>query len=119
LQRERYFDGTINERGLADVSWHGCKLNSPGWHDPGSGVLAFTLGGMDGDDDIHVILNMEDLALDFELPKLHRRSWHRVTDTARDAPQDILPPGREVEVSTPSYRAGPRSSVVLVSLPSL
>jgi isoamylase len=116
LQREQFFNGEKNERDLPDLSWHGCQLNSPGWNNPASGVLAFTLGGLNGDDDIHVILNMEEKALDFELPPLVRRSWHRVADTARAYPEDIVEPGRELPVSGPSYRAEARSTVVLVSL---
>ena len=45
LRRSRFFTGELNERGLADISWHGCRIFSPGWDDPESRVLAFTLGG--------------------------------------------------------------------------
>src|SRR5579863_2754334 len=44
LLRNGFFKGQVNQRGLADISWHGCRLNSPGWNDPSSRVLAFTLG---------------------------------------------------------------------------
>ena len=45
LRRNTFFTGEVNERGLADISWHGCRLFAPGWDDPESRVLAFTLGG--------------------------------------------------------------------------
>ena len=45
LRRSRFFTGELNERGLADISWHGCRIFAPGWDDPESRVLAFTLAG--------------------------------------------------------------------------
>ena len=64
LHRSHFFTGLVNQRELLDIAWHGCRLNSPGWSDPGSRVLAFTLGGFaeegnSEDVDIHVVLNME------------------------------------------------------------
>jgi glycogen operon protein len=38
---------------------------APGWCDDTSRVLSFTLGGFDGEDDVHVIVNMDDHDLDF------------------------------------------------------
>src|SRR5262249_34204530 len=49
-----------------DIRWHGCDLDAPGWNDGSSRVLAFTLNGLDGGPDLHVILNMDDQALGFE-----------------------------------------------------
>ena len=45
IHRSRFFDGKVNERGLPDVSWHGCQLLRPGWDDPNARALAFTLAG--------------------------------------------------------------------------
>ena len=64
VRRTGYFTGEKNERGLPDIAWHGCALDGPGWLDPGSSVLAFTLGGFGGDDDLHVMLNMSGQDLD-------------------------------------------------------
>ncbi|HEY4025447.1 MAG TPA: glycogen debranching protein GlgX [Candidatus Dormibacteraeota bacterium] len=120
LHRARYFKGTLNERGLADVTWHGCRLNSPGWSDPASSVLAFTLGGPSGDDDLHVTLNMSPENLDFDLPPVAGRAWWRVMDTSLPSPGDIVEPGAEVEITTGSvYRVSGRSVVVLISRPSV
>ena len=52
LQRSRFFTGETNKRGLPDISWHGCQLNGPGWNDPECRVLAFTMGGFEGDADL-------------------------------------------------------------------
>jgi isoamylase len=118
LRRERLFDGTLNERGVADVMWHGCALGAPGWNDPGSRVLSFTLGGFGGEPDVHAILNMDPQDLDFELPAVESRRWLRAFDTALPSPQDASEPGREPPVSDPHvYRAAGRSAVVVVSEP--
>ena len=118
LRHEWYFEGKLNERGVPDLSWHGTRLNSPAWNNPASGVLAFTLGAANLGEDVHVILNMEEQPLEFELRRLAGRTWLRVADTARSFPEDILEPGGEVPVAQWSYRAEGRSSVVLVSGPA-
>ena len=55
LRRSSFFTGQRNSRGLKDIDWHGCQLYSPGWFDPDSGVLAFTLGGDAEQADLHII----------------------------------------------------------------
>ena len=110
-----FFNGALNERGLADVSWHSSKLNSPGWYDPTARALGMTLGGFDGAADIHVMLNMYWEKLDFEVPVLTDRRWLKVVDTAEPSPQDIADPGNEVEVDGGVCPVQGRSIVVLVS----
>ena len=115
LRQPDFFTGDANERGLVDVAWHGCKLNEPGWNDPYARVLSFTLAGLDGTDDLHVILNMFWEGLDFELPSIPGRRWVRAVDTTLAAPDDIVDPGSEVPVDSSTYPAGERSVVVLIS----
>jgi isoamylase len=124
LRRDRFFTGEINQRGLPDIGWHGCRLNSPGWYDPSSRVLAFTLGGFTDEDrsddvDIHVMLNMEWEDLDFDVPPLADRKWYRVVDTAASSPHDIAEnlaePGEETVVSGNVCHVKNRSVVVLIS----
>jgi glycogen operon protein len=115
LCRRGFFNGEVNERGLVDISWHGCKLFSPGWHDPNSKVLAYTLGGFEGETDIHVMLNMHWEALDFEIPQIEGRNWYKVVDTALVSPMDIVEPCQEVVVSGNNYLVKDRSVVVLIS----
>jgi isoamylase len=118
LHRTAFFDGTRNERGLLDIAWHGCLLGAPGWYDGSSRVLSFTLAGFDGDDDVHVILNMDDQDLDFQLPPVERRGWRRAFDTSLPSPDDAAEPGAEPRVADDRlYRAAARSAVVLVSAP--
>jgi glycogen operon protein len=97
----------LRERAYGDVAirWHGCELDAPGWNDPWSRVLAFTLEA-----DIHVILNMDDRENAFELPHVEGRCWRRAFDTADEGTEQPL-------VDDTHYLAGARSAVVLVSAP--
>jgi hypothetical protein len=50
-------------------------------------------------------------------PKAGR--WHLAVDTFRSFPQDLLEEGQELDLKDQrAYRAGPRSSVVLINQPS-
>jgi len=116
LHRSRFLTGLEkNDRGLLDITWHGCNLNSPGWDDPNSGVLALTYGGFADGADIHAMLNMEWQALDFEIPPLADRRWFRVVDTALPSPTDVSEPGQEQQISDQVYRVNGRSVVILSS----
>jgi glycogen operon protein len=115
LHRGRFFSGVVNERGLPDVSWHGTALNSPGWDDPQARALACTLGGEQGDPDLHVMMNMYWDNLDFELPTVAGRSWFRALDTSQPSPNDIADPGKESPAPGSSYTVQGRSIVVLVN----
>jgi len=123
LRRANFFAGQVNKRGLADISWHGCRLYSPGWQDPGSRVLAFTIGGFPDEDsedvDIHVMLNMDWQDLDFDLPPLPEGHWYKVVDTAEPGPGDIAENltylASAARVDGNVYRVKNRSVVVLIS----
>jgi isoamylase len=115
LRRDHFFDGSVNERGLKDVSWHGTQLDHPGWDDPDARALAMTLAGFDGDCDLHVMFNMFWESLDFELPVVWGRRWSLAMDTAQPSPRDIADPGSEPAVSGNPHRVEGRSVVVLVN----
>jgi glycogen operon protein len=115
LRRGWFFDGSRNERGLADVTWHGTKLGNPGWSDPNARALAMTLAGFHGDPDLHVMLNMHWDSLDFELPEVAGRRWFKAVDTAQPSPHDIADSGKETEVSEATVTVQGRSVVVLVN----
>lgn len=115
IHRTRFFTGEVNERGLPDVGWHGCKLNSPGWDDPQTRTLAFTLGGFEGEADVHVMLNMHWGPLPFELPPAGDRQWFRSADTSLASPLDIADEGSEVLIAGNEYLVNGRSAVVLIS----
>ncbi|KQV15318.1 glycogen debranching protein [Kitasatospora sp. Root187] len=117
VREPHFFSGRRNDRDLPDVTWHGTRLEQPGWEDSDARVLAFTLAGFGGEPDTHVILNMFHFGLDFELPRITGHQWARTVDTAFEGPADILPPGTEEPVTGHIYHAHGRSVVVLTSLP--
>ena len=115
VRRDDFFDGSMNERGLKDVSWHGTKLNHPGWNDTSAHALAMTLAGFNGDSDLHVMFNMFWEGLDFELPEVPGRHWCVAVDTAQPSPRDIADPGSEQAVLGNIHRVQARSVVVLMN----
>jgi isoamylase len=117
LHRPRFFTGQVNKIGLADIAWHGCQLNSPGWDDPNSRALAFTLGSFADDVKFygaHVMMNMYWGELEFELPPVGELHWYRMLDTSLKSPQDIVEFGQEVLVTDRTYRVQARSVAVLI-----
>jgi glycogen operon protein len=115
LRQGRFFTGAVNQRGLADVTWHGTMLGAPGWSDPEARVLAMTLAGFNGDPDLHVMLNMYWESLEFELPAVPGRCWFTAVDTAQTPPHDIADPGGEPAVTGTTCTVQARSVVVLVN----
>jgi isoamylase len=115
LHQGQFFTGMINERGLRDVAWHGTKLNSPGWGDPGGRALGVTLAGFSGDGDIHIMLNMYWEGLDFELPSVPGRIWLKAVDTSQSPTLDIADFDAEPPVFGNTCTVQGRSVVVLVN----
>ena len=115
LHRGRFFTGAANPRGLADVSWHGVKLNLPNWDDPNARALAFTLGGLDADPDLHVMMNMHWDRLAFDIPAVRGRQWAKAIDTFQPSPRDIADPGTEPALGGTTCSVEGRSVVVLVN----
>ena len=92
------------------------KLGEPDWGDH-SHSLALC-ADLRGDDEllVYLILNAYWEALDFELPPAGGGSgWRRFIDTSLASPADVVPWESAPAVSTPRYRAGARSVVVLFS----
>jgi isoamylase len=115
LFRNRFFNGEVNKRGLADVSWHGCKLGKPGWYDPTGLVLAMTIGAREKGKDLHIMFNMYQDTLDFELPDVHSKKWYCAINTALTSPNDIVEEGQEKMHYSSLCKVESRSVVVLVS----
>ena len=115
VHRARFFSGAMNERGMPDISWHGTKLNEPGWNDPHARALAWTVAGSLAHSDIHVMVNMFWEPLTFEIPQIYERAWYTAVNTAKPSPQDINAPGNEVLVNSHHVEVSGRSIVVLIS----
>jgi glycogen operon protein len=115
VHRARFFSGAMNERGMPDISWHGTKLNEPGWNDPHARALAWTVAGSLAHSDIHVMVNMYWEPLTFEIPQINERAWYTAVNTALPSPQDINAPGNETLVNSHHVEVSGRSIVVLIS----
>jgi glycogen operon protein len=98
---------------MAKHAWHGVKLNQPDWSDC-SHSLAFGAELSQMRLRMHMILNAYWEPLDFELPVIDGgETWLRWIDTALDPPNEIVEWRRSPPISGSTYRAGPRSVVVL------
>jgi isoamylase len=99
----------------ATKAWHGVKLNQPDWSDDSH---SFAFGAELPNENLlfHLIANAYWEPLDFELPSVHdgsRDPWRRWIDTYLDSPRDIVAWQAAPSVPGYTYRAGPRSVVVL------
>jgi len=99
---------------LADITWHGTRLGSPGFDDPQGRALGCTIAGFAGDADVHIMMNMFWEALDFEVPVEPRRVWHIAIDTFAPCPYDIAEHGYVAPLSRHQCTVHERSIVVLV-----
>lgn len=128
LQTKHFYTGKTSEihtRGLKDITWHGTQRNRPDWDNPLAKALSFTIAGVScevipnihryknperfKDEDIHVMMNMSDKPLNFEIPLIEGRSWFIYTDTfEKFNPEDVL-------YLKNTYFVKQRSIVILVS----
>jgi isoamylase len=120
--RNGYFlrEEDYNERGCADLTWHGMKVGKPNWAS-NSHRLAFMLcgdyakGGLATDDHIYVAMNMHWKDAVFELPPLAEgMNWHVFVNTG-DKQQTFYPVDQEPRLNDQSkILLGARSVVILV-----
>jgi glycogen operon protein len=115
LTADRFFDGRpVPGRGMPDIRWHGERLDEPPWNDPQARLLAFMICAIGpGEEDLHVVLNMSDLAVEAAIAPIEGRRWHLAIDTSRASPWDIVPPREQSPHAEVFCRTGPRSVVVL------
>ncbi len=101
----------------AKLTWHGVKVGHPDWSNH-SHTLALDVDSPQGNLRFHVIFNAYWEPLDFELPLIDNvtgDSWRRWVDTALESPFDIVEGENASPVEGRTYRAGPRSVVVLIT----
>ena len=101
----------------AQMTWHGVRLHEPDWRHS-SHSIAFTARLTREQMLFHVILNAYWEPLEFELPPVvdgGQDPWRRWIDTFLDSPDDIVEWGRAPSVPGRTYRAEPRSVVVLIT----
>jgi len=95
--------------------WHGPRLNQPDWS-AHSHSVALSVELPKEALLVHFIFNAYWESLDFELPQEEageRLSWRRWIDTFREAPEDIVPWQEAPIIPESTYRAAPRSVIVL------
>jgi isoamylase len=101
----------------ANKAWHGVKLHQPDWN-PRSHSLVLGAEVPEENLSFYIIFNAYWEPLEFELPtKIHPAGnfWRRWIDTSLDSPQDIQDWPAAPVVTGRTYRAGPRSVVVLIA----
>jgi glycogen operon protein len=97
----------------ATVAWHGVELHRPDWA-ANSHSLAFGADVKGAGLRLHLIMNAYWEPLDFELPvDPSGKPWRRWIDTTLDTPDDIVSWSEAPPHAASTYRAGPRSIVVL------
>jgi isoamylase len=99
----------------SNKAWHGAKLYQPDWS-TWSHSVAFSFELKKEEQLLHLILNAYWEPLEFELPPVSDQSgavWRRWIDTALDSPHDIVDWQFAPPFTGKTYRAGPRSVVVL------
>jgi len=114
LRRPHFYRGEVNERGLADITWHGTKLGSPGFDDPEGRALACTIAGFGRDADVHVMMNMFWEPLAFEVLIDPQRAWHIAVDTFLPRPHDIPDESQRPPFNRSLCTVQGRSIVILV-----
>ena len=114
LNRREFLSGEqVTGRGLPDIAWHGYRLDEPLWFDYSAQYLAYTLAGLsDGEEDLHVILNMSERTVEASLPEIPGRLWHLALDTSRMGPDDIMPRNQQKALESSSYQISGRMVAV-------
>ncbi len=113
LQVNRYWTVTSPEN-RGEISWHGTEYGKPDWSPP-SRTLAFTLEQASTGNHVHVMLNADSRDREFEVPPTTaQKSWHRVIDTARQSPEDIVASADAPLSDTPNQLIPAHSVTVLV-----
>jgi len=101
----------------AKLTWHGVRLGHPDWSNY-SHSLALGVEVRRQKLRFHIIFNAYWEPLDFDLPPVDsgdRDPWRRWIDTGLDSPLDIVEWQNALPVPGRTYRAGPRSVVVLLA----
>ena len=100
----------------ASKAWHGVKLGQPDWS-PRSHSVALYVELIKDRRVVYMILNAYWEPLEFELPPADngsQKQWCRWIDTALDPPHDIVSLQEAApSIASPTYRAAPRSMVML------
>ena len=102
--------------GDSEIRWLNPQGTVPDWLDPRQKSLACLIFGK-AEPDLFLILNAAPEPVEFAIPVASRaNAWHLAIDTLRPAPEDLFDPGEEPSLQGQDiFRAGPRSSAILVA----
>ena len=112
-ERQRISLTDLIRRGIK--GWHGVKLHQPDWSEY-SHSIALSVELQNEGLVVHFIFNAYWEPLDFELPSIDTDKpslWRRWIDTFQEAPDDIVAWQESSAIPQCTYRAGPRSVIVL------
>jgi len=90
-------------------------FENPGRDGPASHIRLLTVGGLEGDSDLHAILSIDDGDFEYQRPRVAGWRWLRAVGMGLDSPVDIAELGQEQPIEGTTYRANGRSVVVLTS----
>lgn len=93
----------------SDIVFHGCQLYAPGWQDQNSRVIAYTFKNK-----VHIIINMDDQDLSFDLPELATRKWHLAFNTS-DKKNPNFNPQEYPEINQSTFLVPKKTIVVMVA----
>ena len=121
LMRNAFFTGKpVPGRNIPDITWHGIRLNEPPWHDGMAQFLAFTIAGLNAnEEDLHVMLNMAEVGMAAPLPPIPGRRWYPVVDTSDSATTGIFPPEHQQPLLTLVWRVPPHTVVIFEDRPAM
>ncbi len=102
----------------SDISWFGPSGKAPDWSDAQQRSFSCLIYGQE-DADLFLMFNAASDPVEFSIPALTKSGdWHLAVDTFRSAPEDFFEPGKELSLqSERTFRAGPRSSAILLTRP--
>ena len=121
LTRNAFFTGKpVPGRNIPDITWHGIRLNEPPWHDGMAQFLAFTIAGLNAnEEDLHVMLNMAEMGMAAPLPPIPDRHWYPVVDTSDSATTGIFPPEHQQPLLSLVWRVPPYTVVIFEDRPAM
>jgi len=123
MRPEFYTGRDGNYNAIPDISWYNEKGANPDWDKTGYGLALQIFGRKadvlrDKDDnDFYIMFNSGLEQITFTIPSVTgQKSWLRVVDTSLSSPNDILPDGKAVKLTTPNkYKVNASSLVILIS----
>lgn len=100
----------------SEIRWFSPAGTPPDWFDPQQRSLACLIFGQK-DAALFVMFNAASEPVEFSIPAAAGAGvWYLAVDTSRSTPEDLFDPGKELSLQPKtSFRAGPRSSAILVA----